>query len=67
MPIATEVLFVGENLGVKGVKRVRCRVLDGNERGRIMTRNVSGPIKKGDIVMLKDTVMDMEGGFVKRQ
>jgi small subunit ribosomal protein S28e len=66
MPIATEVIFVGENLGVKGVKKVRCRVIEGVEKGRIITRNVSGPIKKGDIVVLKDTVMDTEGGFVGR-
>ncbi len=66
MPLAAEVLFVGENLGVKGVKKVRCRVMDGNDKGKIVTRNVSGPIKKGDIIMLKDTTMDTEGGFVGR-
>jgi small subunit ribosomal protein S28e len=58
MNSSAEIIQVMERLGVKGVSRVRCKVLDGRDRGKILTRNVVGPIQKGDIIVLKDTAMD---------
>jgi small subunit ribosomal protein S28e len=34
---------------------VACRILEGNDAGRIIRRNLIGPVKKGDIVRLPDT------------
>ena len=65
MVVAAEVVTVMGKLGVKGVSRVRCRVVDGPEKGKIITRNVIGPIRLGDVVVLKDTSMDSEGKFQK--
>jgi small subunit ribosomal protein S28e len=63
---AAEVIQVMERLGVKGVSRVRVKVMDGRDKGKILTRNVVGPIKKGDVILLKDTAMDSVGGMSRR-
>jgi small subunit ribosomal protein S28e len=56
--VSAEVVQVMGRLGVKGVARVRCRVLDGHDKGKILTRNAIGPIQKGDILVIKETSMD---------
>ncbi len=64
--VATEVVQVMGRIGVKGVSRIRCRVLEGHDKGKILTRNVVGPIRRGDVIILKETAMDSVAKFQSR-
>ncbi len=66
MATSAEVVTVMGRLGVKGVRRVRCKVLDGEDRDKVLVRNVVGPVQKGDIILLKETSMDVSGKLQKR-
>jgi small subunit ribosomal protein S28e len=61
-----EIIAIMGREGTKGITRVRCRLVDGKEKGKILTRNVLGPVKMGDVIILRETEMESSGTFRRR-
>ena len=45
--------------GTRGeITQVKCKILQGKNRGKSMRRNVRGPVKQRDILMLRETEIE---------
>jgi small subunit ribosomal protein S28e len=61
--------IVEEVLGRSGTRgeviQVKCKILQGKNKGKSMRRNVRGPIKPRDVLMLRETEIEARRLFKK--
>ena len=54
--VAAEVVKIIGRTGIYGeVMQVMCKINDGDNKGRIIRRNVRTPVREGDIIDLMET------------
>ncbi|MBS3065018.1 MAG: 30S ribosomal protein S28e [DPANN group archaeon] len=58
-PFPAKVMEIAGSMGTReGGRQVRVKVLAGRDNGKIIRRNVLGPVRIGDILMLNETEIE---------
>ncbi len=54
--VPAEIVEIVKRTGVNGeIVQVLCKILEGDEKGRVKRRNVKGNVRKSDVIILLST------------
>jgi small subunit ribosomal protein S28e len=54
--VPAEIVEVKAKTGIYGeIYQVLCKILEGPDKGRVILRNVKGPVRKGMVIMLLES------------
>lgn len=64
--VPARVQEISGRVGMSGeAQQVKCKVLEGRDEDKVIRRNVKGPVREGDIIMLTETEIEaqsLQGG-----